>query len=47
MNIENILKILKKEFPYIYNDFDTYCKLNDVIIAKLEDNSEVNSISRH
>lgn len=41
MNIENILNILKKEFPYIYNDFDTYCKLNDVIIAKLEDNSEV------
>lgn len=41
MNIENILKVLKKEFPYIYNDFDTYCKLNDIIITKLEDNLEV------
>lgn len=41
MNIENILKVLKKEFPYIYNDLDTYCKLNDIIITKLEDNLEV------
>lgn len=37
MNLNNILKNLKKEFPYIYDNFACFCKINDILLIRLKE----------
>ena len=37
INMYNVLENLKKEFPYIYYDFNNFSKLNDMMIARLKE----------
>lgn len=39
VNLYNVLENLRKEFPYIYYDFESFCKLNDAMITRLEEES--------
>ena len=32
VNLYNVLENIKKEFPYIYCDFNSFAKLNDTMI---------------
>lgn len=39
VNLYNVLENLRKEFPYIYYDFEIFCKLNDAMITRLKEES--------